>query len=174
MNTIASCPSHANPGRTRVKGGTVRCLLIALAVAATSQRSVAADKLTPQPGSVWKGSFSYNDPDGPTSSFRMTFDKVAAKADPGTSGFAGSITEPRVNFGPPDLTTLTSTFIGVWIPKGSSYEISFTKTYDYDHHEVTYHGTYSSDSNTVNGIWRIDVSYGRFTLTDVMLTGAGS
>jgi len=174
MTRIAPRLSLKNPLRTRAIRGALKCLLIAFALAATAQRSAAADKLTPQAGSIWKGSFSYSDPDGPGSTFKIIFDTVAAKADPGACGFIGRMTEPRTNFGPADLTTLTATFIGIWIPKGNSYEISITKTYDYDHHTVEYHGTYGADSNTVNGIWRIGENYGRFTLTDVVLSGAGS
>src|ERR1700679_562466 len=142
LDSIAPRPNSGNPSRARVIGAAFKCLLVALVVAATAQRSAAADKSTPQAGIVWKGSFSYSDPDGPGSTFKVIFDKVSLKSDPGACGFVGRVTEPRTNFGPADLTTLTATFIGIWIPKGNSYEISFTKTYDYDHHAVEYHGTY--------------------------------
>jgi hypothetical protein len=71
----------------------------------------------------------------------------------------GKVTEPRTDFGP-NQAYLTSSISGSI--DGDS--VSFTKTYDYDGHQVIYKGTYDPDEGSIKGRWHIKDFYGTFRM----------
>jgi len=120
-------------------------LFMALTAAYSRAASYAPDQLNIT--GTWHGTFYYDDTarKGESGTFTVTMVQDGSKV-------SGGITEPNT-FGPANLTTLTSTFSGTFDP--DSGQINFTKTYDYDHHEVSYRGMFESSGREAAGRWHI-------------------
>ena len=112
----------------------------------------------------YKGVFSYGTPDRPRTNFTLEITNVRDTGD-GVYKISGVISEPRGDFGPKNAKTLMSHFKGSWVSNGTTgATVTFTKTYDYDEHEVLYTGTFDWNEGTIVGKWRIDSLVGPFSM----------
>ena len=136
------------------------------------QRSpVASQPAAPLPavGITCQGVFTYNDPTRPhRTPFAFTFNDVSPPdAATGQVRVAGTMNEARVDFGPPGMKTLPSTFSGTWTPTREGARIAFTKAYTFESHPSEFVGAYDPTTRTVTGTWDLNGYAGAFTLMDV-------
>jgi hypothetical protein len=117
-----------------------------------------------------QGAFTYHDPERThRTNFTLTFAEVSPP-EPATGRvkIAGTMAEPRVDFGPTGVKTLTSSFTGTWTPTSDGARIAFAKIYRFDGHPTDYIGTYDAATKTVTGTWNLNGYSGDFTLTGVV------
>jgi hypothetical protein len=103
---------------------------------------------------VWQGSYSYRtspqtQPESELTPFVLTVDNYSDGV------FEGSISEPRMGWGPENLSRLESTVMGFCQPLAgdAGYWINFTKTYTFKGgHSIQYMGPLSGPM--VMGQWR--------------------
>lgn len=121
----------------------------------------------PIAGTTCQGAFTYHDPERPHRTiFTFTFADVSPpELATGRVKIAGTMVEPRVDFGPTGVKTLTSSFTGTWTPTSEGARIAFTKLYRFDGHPTDYVGTYDAATKTVTGTWDLNGYSGGFTLT---------
>jgi hypothetical protein len=157
--------------------GATSVVLGVAAMQGFSQTTAAAQagRRAPALGSTWSGTYGYTGQDDrpETTIFKMTIASVSELEGGGGYAIAGTISEPRNDFGPSNETTLLSTFTGKWTAGSAGAAISFTKTYRYDGHVVEYSGTYDESAAIIAGKWTITdaggTATGPFTLGVVKL-----
>jgi hypothetical protein len=154
----ASRPVSLRPGRSLFLAASLFILM--------SLPQARADGNAPEAGGRWEGVFNYSSNDRPVNThFSMYLASVTGQDDARHYAIEGTISEPRVDFGPDGQSLLSSTFTGSWNGAG----VSFVKKYDYDGHSVEYNGDYNPGSESISGVWNIDGARGTFTLTGVKL-----
>ncbi|PTY01894.1 hypothetical protein DB346_10590 [Verrucomicrobia bacterium LW23] len=140
------------------------------ALAATDGKAPAEGTSRSPVAGDFTGSYGYDDPTAPLTSFSLTLTDVSRQVDnPDRFTIKGVMSEPRTNFGPEDVDTLTSTFEGTYAvdAKGIAH-VRITKTYDYDkQHKVEYKGSFDEDAKIFTGKWAIGTASGPFTLSDL-------
>jgi hypothetical protein len=118
-------------------------------------------------GTTCQGAFTYHDPQRPhRTPFSLVFTEVTpSEAGSGAVRIAGTMTEPRFDFGPPGVQSLPSSFTGTWTPTPQGAQITFMKTYRFDDTPAEFVGTYDAAVKTVTGTWTLNGYGGGFLLT---------
>jgi len=105
----------------------------------------------------WAGQYIYED-----GRRRVDFKASITSAD---TKFWGRMTEPRT-FGAVSTDVLTANIFGEVVGN----RVTFTKNYDGTgnvRHSVNYTGALDASGRKIDGVWSIDKSMGRFTMTRV-------
>lgn len=137
--------------------------ITALAATLLLPATLIANEVAPING-PYRGVFGYEDPSRPRTNFTLQITEVSGGKG-GVWRIAGNMNEPRADFGPKNLKTLTSHFAGTWTADGrGGAKLNFTKVYDYDGHKVSYTGKFDWSEGNVIGHWSIGSITGPFTM----------